>query len=724
MHRLDGLEEAMGNRIIAGSFAELFRFTIAGLLVFCFFSGSVRAEDKDLPVMIPEAEPCKDVGVRNPKNMAGKLKITTHPTLAGKGLLIDLGDPAFFGKIYTGPYPFESQESDYDYVRFGKFRKKRDLLKRGKGLLPASAYFATHYNANDWPTEKFLFVGTIAYRLDLWKKGDKGRKPEYFGYCGGRASFRRVKDANGRIKYEKNVTIIDGPFVSMLTSDDPTSAVIAWNTDKESTGKVIVYRSKASSIAIKDSEKKASLGESREFSSEKAAKKHEVKVSGLDPNARYFYTVRCETAKGQEIQTKLYGFRTPPKKGHGAFSFAYAGDGREGTGGAERTYMGHNLRTLSMIARSAYRNGAEFFLFGGDLVNGYTSNKADFALQLRSWKQALSGFWRSKPVYPAMGNHETLMNSFSYHGICHKYGLGLDKWPYPTDSAEAVFASEFYNPTNGPKPSDTRRPTYKENVYTFQYGPLLTIAFNNNYWYTAGMYDRRKRAFSGRWQQTYGGAPEGYIMEDQLQWIEEKLKKAEKAPTVKYVILYAQEPPFPCGGHIMDAMWYKGDNNIRAYTKDRTDNEVKPEKMGIIEVRNRLWKAVANCSKVAAVLSGDEHAYHRVLISDRTPVGIPGKDDPNGDGQLENCFPDGAKCSSNPDFRYPTWQIVVGTAGAPYYAIENTPWKSDVAFYSSQSGYSLFNVDNDTISMKFISETGQILDVVEDLMAVKREAAR
>jgi hypothetical protein len=314
---------------------------------------------------------------------------------------------------------------------------------------------------------------------------------------------------------------------------------------------------------------------------------------------------------------------------------------------------------------------------------------------LKGWKQALAGFWRSNPVYPAMGNHETLLNVFDDNSAG---GLSLDKWPYETDSAEAVFAQEFYNPLNGPPVSDPRRPTYKENVYEFQYGPVLCIAFNNNYWWT-----------TNEKISEYGGSPEGYIMEDQLQWVEEALADAETDPTIKYIVLFAQEPVFPCGGHVGDSMWWDGDNNLRAHTF--TDGEVVPDGEGMIDVRNRFWGAIANSSKVAAVLAGDEHEYHRLLVDSKTPVGVMPADDTDGDGVLDQYSP-------NPDFKYPVWQLTAGTAGAPYYAREETPWEP--VMLSSQHGYILFKADSEKISATFYSTTGQAVDHVDDLMEVKR----
>src|SRR5208283_1887832 len=158
----------------------------------------------------------------------------------------------------------------------------------------------------------------------------------------------------------------------------------------------------------------------------------------------------------------------------------FSADSVEGLGSGERSYMGLNLYSLSRIAADAYRQGANFFLFGGDLVEGYTSEPDDFGFQYKGWKQAVSGFWRTRPVYTGMGNHDSVLNIFGEG----KSTILMDKWPYSLGSSEAIFHNQFFNPNNGPEPSDARRPTYKGNVYKFQYGPILIIVLNNTYWWT------------------------------------------------------------------------------------------------------------------------------------------------------------------------------------------------------------------------------------------------
>lgn len=651
------------------------------LLIAAIISPATSFAQQDLPVIIPDLPP-REAHIRNHITFE-QLHAIKGTDPENSGLVIDLGNPDLHGSIYTGPYPFEAGAADYDYVRY----RLESPLVDGKGVLPLSDFFKDKYNANAWPASLCPMTTTVAYRLSLWLL--EKNKPTFMGFYDSVVSFRREGD-----KFVKNPTIIKGPFVTMITSDDPSSIMIALETDEESRATVTVYRVGGSSVQLRVGPKEYQLGSPVVFPGSGRRNRHRVEVRGLTPSTDYLYFVQCETEKGEIVRSNLCRFRTAPERGKGPVTLALVGDSREGVGGGERNMMGSNFSTLSRIAVDAYRKGAELFLLAGDLINGYTSEVDDFKLQLFGSKQAMAGFWRSRPVYPCMGNHESLLNAFNDGGR----GVGLDKWPYAENSAEAVFASEFFNPSNGPTPSDVRRPPYAGTVFRFQYGPVLVVAFNNNYWWT-----------SNNGLKEYGGSPEGYIMEDQLVWIEHVLEEAESDHSVRYILLYGHEPVFPCGGHVKDSMWWSGNNNVRAYTMK--DGSVIPEKLGMIEIRNRLWKAISQSRKVAAVMSSHEHAYHRTLIDAETPVGVYPKDDTDGDGILD-------KYSPNSDFVNPTWHITVGTGGAPYYSREKTPWTPVVL--SSQEGYTLIKADNETISLKFISITGQVVDEVSDLMSSKK----
>jgi len=648
----------------------------APILTLSILLATTLSRAEDLPVRVPDDWALHNTRARNPITFEQLHNIA--PTTSGKALRLDLNDPSFDGRIYTGPYPFEADEADLDYARY----RASGSLADGAGLLPVEDFFHDPLNANDWPKP----VTTLGYRLDLWRRNAKGI-PAPYGYYDSIVTFRRLPDASGKsVRYEKALTITEGPFVALACSDDPTAVRIVWETDEPCTGAVHVAPDR----------------EPAEFRlagrSTAAAKRHDVAVAGLTPATAYRYYVECPDAAGRPTRSEPVAFRTAPRPGEGRVVFAFASDSRDGVGSLDEAYMGVNLAVLSRIAQDAYRRGAELFVFGGDLAVGYTSQVDDFRLMLRGFKQAVAPFWRTRPVYTAMGNHESLSHIYTGKRDGRQVSVSLDKWPYAADSAEAIFAEQFWNPTNGPVPSDARRPPYAETVYRFQYGPVFFLAFNNNYWWTTNAEI-----------PNFGGCLEGYILDDQLDWIEAALARADADPTVRYIVLYAQEPAFPCGGHVRDAMWWGGDNRVRAWTW--TGREMQPADAGIIQVRNRLWRAVAASPKTAALLVGDEHAYVRTRIDAQTPVGVLPDDDTNGDGKLDRTSPD-------PAFQHPTWHVTVGTAGAPYYAREKTPWTPTL--FSSQSGYALFEADARKISMTFYSITGQAVDRVDDLMAIKK----
>jgi hypothetical protein len=642
-------------------------FLALAVIALCACSGG---SEEDLPVLVPEGIAI-DARIRNRIPIKDLHRTIRGPAEDGSGLAVDLGDESLEGWVYAGPYPFEEGEADYDYARY----RLRTPIRKGRGTIPVLPFLSEKINSNNWPEGQSGLPATpaVAYRYELWRRGADGI--ESLGFLGGVVNVR----FEGK-SVRPNLTILEGPFVTGLSSDAPDRATIFWRTDREAEGEVVV----------------TSDGVSRNWKRTGAGGRHAVTLDGLEPGKFHLYRVTSRTKDGEEVRSSGYLFRTAPEKGKGEVVFAFASDSREGVGGGERRYMGVNRHVLARVANDAFKRGAELAIFGGDLVNGYTSDVDDFRLQLRAFKDTWSGFWRSRPVYPAMGNHETLLRTFL---IGVEKSVSLDRWPYATESAEAVFADEFENPANGPEPSDPRRPTYRENVYSFHWGPVRFIAFNNDYWWTAD-----------RHVPNYGGCPQGVMLDDQLSWIEARLAGATKDDAVRFVILYAQEPVFPGAGHVADAMWWNGDNRVRAFA--RNGEKVEPVSAGVIDVRNRFWKAVAGCKKTAAVLVGDEHAYLRTRIDATTPVGVPAKDDTNGDGVLDSQSP-------NPEFRYPTWQSTAGNAGAPHYSRQPTPWK--VQKVSSQPGYCLFETDGKKISLSAYATTGQRIDHVEDLMAIKGE---
>jgi hypothetical protein len=269
------------------------------------------------------------------------------------------------------------------------------------------------------------------------------------------------------------------------------------------------------------------------------------------------------------------------------------------------------------------------------------------------------------PVLTGMGNHEILYEGYD---VGWEYPLAFDRWPYASESSEAVFAREFCNPRNGPEPEFPGGPPYKENVYSVQWGNVLILMLNTNYWYSA-------------LPETWGGNLEGVIMDGQLDWLEKRIRQAAADSTVDWIIYTTHEPTFPNGGHLEDGMWYSGG------APEFNDGF---DRRWVLERRDRWWKLVSGCSKSLAVIHGDEHNYSRLLVDDRMPV-----------------YPDG---SVQPDFRYPVWQIISGGGGAPYYRQGRAPWSDRVASFSTQQHLVLLRVSGRRVDLEAVSRSGEIID--------------
>lgn len=111
----------------------------------------------------------------------------------------------------------------------------------------------------------------------------------------------------------------------------------------------------------------------------------------------------------------------------------------------------------------------------------------------------------------------------------------------------------------------------------------------------------------------------------------------------------------------------------------------------MVERRDELWEAISQNGKVVAVFFGDEHNYNRMLVTDETPVYLDGT-------------------TTNQNFTNPVWQIISGGAGAPFYAQQETPWSGDVECFYPSKHYCLVSVDGYKVSLKVISDSGEIVD--------------
>jgi len=328
--------------------------------------------------------------------------------------------------------------------------------------------------------------------------------------------------------------------------------------------------------------------------------------------------------------------------------------------------------------------------FTGDMINGYLNSVEQTNVEYRNWKRAIEPFTHYMPMVAGMGNHEAVIHRFKGESRT----LVIDRFPYATESAEAVFASQFVNPTNGPisedgatydpNPDQQDFPSYQENVFYYTYDNIAIIVLNSDYWYAPTL-----TAFP-----EMGGNLHGYLMDQQLAWLETTLATLEADENIDFIFTTQHTPVFPNGGHVGDDMWYRGNNQPRAVVKHTADGENLISR-GIIEQRDKYLTILMKSKKVIGFLTGDEHNFNWLPIS-----------------KTVNIYPenwDKADIRQNHNFRT-LYQVNNGAAGAPYYAQEQTPWSEHLQSFTTQNAVVFFHIHGKSLQMEVMNP--DTLDII------------
>jgi hypothetical protein len=539
------------------------------------------------------------------------------------GIAIDFMKPGFKGIVYYGLLPFDEPKHPLPVY------KGTATVENGKVELNILQALGGLYDMTGWQTKK---LGSLGYRvLDAQ----------------GKMLFDGVVSFSGTGPFEVIPSVYQGPFVNDLR---PNAATISFSTDLPTT---------------------ATLKLNNKVYNLPTGSNHELEIDGLKPSTQYDYTLTCNGI------SQSYSFTTAPSPGaRKPFVFAYTSDSRKSPGGGERDIYGTNAYMMKKIAAVAMQYNARFMQFTGDMADGYVRHKEELELQLVNWKKSIQPFWHYMPVYVGMGNHEALSHVFR-----KPVGgrIWIDKFPFETESAEASFARMFANPMNGPdsedgskydpNPAATDFPSYKRNVFYYTYDNVALVVMNTNYWFAPGLTD-----------SAASGGLHGYLMDNQIKWLEEVIAQLEADKTIDHIFLTQHTPSFPNGGHVGDDMWYRGNNNRRTIVAG------KPVDKGIIERRDEYLDILINKSKkVLAILTGDEHNYNRLKLTGEVPI------HPEG-------YPHKKLVVSRP-----IYQINNGAAGAPYYGQEQAPWSAHTKAFSVQNAICLFYVDGKKVKMKVIN---------------------
>ncbi|MEM9077318.1 MAG: hypothetical protein AAGC43_09770 [Bacteroidota bacterium] len=557
-----------------------------------------------------------------------------NPQGTDGGVIMDFGD--FEGSITYGLIPYGKAPHPLPVFRFVK------TLESGKVDINIKRDFRYPYDFVDWQKNQILSIG---YRL----MDEKGM-----------VVYDGEVSLTGKGPFKVAPSIYEGPFINMLTD---TSATIWFNT--------------TSPISVNLQIDGKSINSA-------SGTHHEIEVSGLNPDSTYDYEIKYGGF------TQGYHLKTAPKPGSKApFVFAYTSDSRHASGGGERKIYGANAYIMKKIAAVAYANNAAFMQFSGDLINGYLETNTETQVQYTNWKKAVEPFWHYMPFQVGMGNHEAL--GYIFRDSTGRSKGFIDKFPFATESAETSFAEAFVNPVSTLKSEDgstydpsndtTDFPSYSENVFHYRYDNVAVVVLNSDYWYAPSL---------SRNTITSGGL-HGYIMDNQLQWLENTIRSLEGDETIDHIFVTQHTPAFPNGGHSRDDMWYSGNNEKRPYV------DGKPLKHGIIERRDQYLNILINKSKkVLAILTGDEHNYNRLKLTDEVTI-----------------YPEEYP-HKKLDVSRPIYQINNGAAGAPYYAQEVLPWSEHTKAFSVENAVCLFYVDGPKVTMKVINpDTLNLIDEIE-----------
>jgi hypothetical protein len=539
------------------------------------------------------------------------------------GLLLDLHRPGYKGTVAYGPLDETAASPAVAFLpRDVRIRDGKAMLEMKKTFTRATDYFHLADVGN----------GILGYRII-----DSMGRIIYEG----RVAFE------GKGPYRVVPTLTQGPMVNCV---EPTRFVLAYDTRP----------------AMKTT---VTIG-GRTFSDDVETTHHEIALTGLTPSTEYTYTV----AYGARTESRRM-VTAPAEGSREVFTFAFASANRATTGGGERDFGGTNYQHTRAVMAAAMAHRAVFLQCTGDFTNGANASVGGHLMEYANFKRAMEPFWSRIPVYVGFGDHETNKTTLKSEDPQSK-GYSVELFPYAEVSGEAAFAKAFVNPLNGPQsedgagydpnPGQADFPTYKENVYYYTYGNVAMIVLNTEYW-------------ESKTPAVTGGCPEGYIMDQQMQWLRETMRRMEGDAHIDHIFVNIHGAVFPNGDHLTDAMYWSGDNASRAVVAG------VPLKKGAIERRDEIIDLCVNQSrKFLAFISGDEHNFSFLQVTPETPIYKEGY--------------------TGPKIRIsrPFYNINNGGGGSAPYARLTSPWMASFKYFTPPPSVALITVKGEHVVLNAV----------------------
>lgn len=296
-------------------------------------------------------------------------------------------------------------------------------------------------------------------------------------------------------------TLVRGPYLQVNT---PTTIVIRWDTDTPTNSEVL-YGQDLNNLNMSETLTDQVV-------------KHNVKLSNLLPNTKYYYSVGDSSGMFTTANAAQHFYTAPvpgpeyvdPFRVWAIGDFGKGNQGQKDVRDSYLNYLGENERTNAWLwlGDNAYDDGTEL---------EYTNKVFD--------EDIYSGIFKYMPFWPCPGNHD-------YNSICAAPFCNQDPLAHSGTYYNIVSVPE--NGEAGGIASDV--PLY----YSFDYGNAHFISLNSEIASTDSDFD---------WIGAYSSS--GWNNSPMKAWLEQDLDENEQT----WVIAYWHQLPFSKGSHDSDDAW-------------------------------------------------------------------------------------------------------------------------------------------------------------------------
>jgi acid phosphatase type 7 len=289
--------------------------------------------------------------------------------------------------------------------------------------------------------------------------------------------------------------LLRGPYLQVATHN---SIVVRWRTDVPTTSKVS-FGSSTTNL-------------SQQVVLDIETTEHEVKITGLQPLTKYYYSVGTTTASISG-PSEAHFFKTHPEPGTYAPLRAWVvgdqGKGNQGQKDVRDAYLAHSGTKPT-----------DMWLMLGDIVY---DDGTDAEYQTKCF-EIYPNEMKNMPIWPTPGNHD-------YNSVC----------AIPCNQDPQQHTGPYYDIFTMPKDGEAGGvPSGTELYYSFDYGNIRFINLNSELGSATGSFN-------------YIGAGTNNIVTTlpMYQWFVQDLQDALDKKR-DWIIVYWHQPPYSKGSHNSD----------------------------------------------------------------------------------------------------------------------------------------------------------------------------